>query len=54
MTEFIEVSPEEGSYWTYESGRITVTARQYAFGQYRLQIWYDSGGLLPNILSPEC
>lgn len=53
MATFVEI-PEEESYWTYQSGKITVTARKYLCGQYRLQIWYDLGLKYPGIIPPEC
>lgn len=54
MSKFVEVKPpEDGCLWQYNFSNITIVARQYAFGQFRLQVWCGSGKY-PPILIPEC
>lgn len=53
MPKFVEVLDDEDGYWTYKAGDITVTARKYALGQHRLQIWYETGSI-PDVIGPEC
>lgn len=38
--------------WT--NGPVSIVVRAFLFGQYRVQIWYDTGGTYPDILSPDC
>lgn len=53
MTGFELQPPSYGAHWTYKSGDITVTAREYLLGQFRLQVWCGPGQY-PDILSPQC
>ncbi len=38
----------------FTSGNITVTIREYAFGQQRIQVSVDGGWKYPDIIGPEC
>lgn len=37
----------------WRGGPITLVDFRYAFGQRRLQCWYDNGGVYPDILLPN-
>lgn len=58
MSEFTQKGPSyEGILWEYKAGNVSVVAKAYAFGQYRLQIWCDRPehpwAEFPDILCPE-
>ena len=39
----------------WKGGPVTIAIRAYAFGQYRIQLWYDNEhSAFPDILGPEC
>lgn len=41
-------------HWLYRAGNISLIARMYAFGQYRLQVMFHREGYTyPDILGPE-
>lgn len=51
---FVQKEPSyDGILWEYRSGKITVCAHAYAFGQFRIQVWCDGFARDPDILGPE-
>lgn len=37
------------------NGPVSIAVLAYAFGQYRVQLWYAEPGVIyPEILAPEC
>jgi hypothetical protein len=41
------------SHGEWECGKFTIAVLNFMFNQYRIQVWYDSGGPYPEIIGVQ-